>query len=442
MADADSERLHALDAVRAFALLAGVAFHSLIPWIAGFPDNNGGIPEEPNSAAAAILYFLHMFRMPVFFLIAGYFGHLLLERRGTKAFVIDRAKRIALPLALGCVVFPLATVFAFGLASLIWGTSISELMALWQKTTQQQQQHAGGKTSLQFGHLWFLYYLIMFYAVALAGRAVMTPRIKDGIDNGLRFLMRTGLAVPILGLPIAGFYVFLWHDWPSWTGLPTPHSVAPHLPTFLTFVVFFGIGWLMRRQNDLLLQLRERWVPYSVAAIASATVAYLIAGPIPQWSAYLSGARLHMYAVAYLLGVWCAVFAALGLAQRFLCNPSPARRYFADASYWIYLAHLTVIVFILQLLHPLNWHWSVKYVMTLGFSIPVLLLSYRLLVRHTFIGAVLNGRRYPREVGSPSDAATMPVSQGNAGPRTDNRVDWRPASPALGRATTGRKPFH
>lgn len=280
---------------------------------------------------------------------------------------------------------------------MIRGTSISELIALWQTARQHQQHEAGGATGFQFGHLWFLYYLIMFYLVALATRAVIPPTFKAGIDKGLRFLMRSGLAVPVLGLPIAASYLFLWRDWPSWMGLPTPKSVVPHLPTFLTFAVFFGIGWLLRRQSDLMVQLRERWLPYSVLAIAFAVVAYLLAGPLPQWSPYLSGTRLHSYAPAYMLAVWCSIFAILGLAQRFLPHPSPGRRYVADASYWIYLAHLTVIVFFLELLHPLGWHWTVKYVITLAVSIPVLLLSYELLVRHTFIGATLNGRRYPRK---------------------------------------------
>ena len=31
------------------------------------PNDNGGIREAPSSVAAAIYFFLHMFRMPVFF---------------------------------------------------------------------------------------------------------------------------------------------------------------------------------------------------------------------------------------------------------------------------------------------------------------------------------------------------------------------------------------
>jgi len=41
-----------------------------------------------------------MFRMSAFFLIAGFFARLVVERRGVKTFVKDRGKRVAVPLFL------------------------------------------------------------------------------------------------------------------------------------------------------------------------------------------------------------------------------------------------------------------------------------------------------------------------------------------------------
>ncbi|HEV7632768.1 MAG TPA: acyltransferase family protein, partial [Steroidobacteraceae bacterium] len=77
-----ADRLHALDALRAFALLAGIALHATMPFLQGVP---GWVTTEaPSETLAAVWYIIHMFRMPVFFLIAGFFGRMLLERRGTK----------------------------------------------------------------------------------------------------------------------------------------------------------------------------------------------------------------------------------------------------------------------------------------------------------------------------------------------------------------------
>ena len=93
-----NDRLHALDAVRAFALLGGIALHAATPYVAGVPWVT---TEQPSDTLAVFWYTIHMFRMPLFFLIAGFFGRMVLERRGTGAFVRDRSKRILLPLVFG-----------------------------------------------------------------------------------------------------------------------------------------------------------------------------------------------------------------------------------------------------------------------------------------------------------------------------------------------------
>ena len=92
------------------------------------------------------------------------------------------------------------------------------------------------------------------------------------------------------------------------------------------------------------------------------------------------------------LAIWCWVFAITGLALRFLSDESPARRYLADSSYWIYLAHLPIVAAFQVLVGHLPWHWSVKFPLILAGSFAVLFASYHLLVRFTFIGAILNGR--------------------------------------------------
>ena len=64
-------------------------------------------------------------------------------------------------------------------------------------------------------------------------------------------------------------------------------------------------------------------------------------------------------------------------------------------------------------------HWSVKYPFILVASFAVLFLSYHYLVRPTFIGKLLNGRRYPRKPGAvPGELA---VTRAQA-PRDDQAV--------------------
>src|SRR5687768_870053 len=94
-----SERLHALDFVRASALLLGIVFHAALPFMADY-ELWLVLDQERSRPITWLAFSLHMFRMTTFFLLAGYFGRLLLVRRGPGGFVKDRAKRILTPLVI------------------------------------------------------------------------------------------------------------------------------------------------------------------------------------------------------------------------------------------------------------------------------------------------------------------------------------------------------
>ncbi len=98
MTTATPERLHALDALRAGALLLGVVLHAAIAWMPG--ARYWWIVGDPDTSTALGLVFfvIHLFRMTLFFLLAGFFARAMLERRGLRGFVVDRARRVVLPL--------------------------------------------------------------------------------------------------------------------------------------------------------------------------------------------------------------------------------------------------------------------------------------------------------------------------------------------------------
>ena len=113
------------------------------------------------------------------------------------------------------------------------------------------------------------------------------------------------------------------------------------------------------------------------------------------------GLTKTLYAMVFGVAVWGWVFGLTGAALRFLSNYSATRRYIADVSYWIYLAHLPVVAAFQVWVGHWPLHWSVKYPLILVASFAVLFLSYHYFVRPTFIGKLLNGRKYPRKPNPP-----------------------------------------
>ncbi len=391
-----NERLHAIDAVRAFALLLGVALHAGFSFIPGLPLGLWAVRDSsPSVAVAALVFVSHIFRMSLFFFVAGFFARLLFKRDGAPGFWSNRAKRILLPLVAGwIVVFPVITiVWMWGLKGSFGLPPVSEVTA--------------GLPSGRFPlvHLWFLYYLLVLYALVLLCRGLIVrldrPRNFCGAADAIvRGAIRSGTAPALLAIPVS-LALYVRGDWFIWFGIPTPDvSLVPELTSIVAFGTALVFGWLMHRQRHLFDSWRDQWPVQLLAAIGATTICLWIAGFEPSLVPEPAGVRKLGFAVCYGLAIWTWTFAIIGLALRFLSENNPRVRYVADASYWIYIVHLPVVAAFQVLVGDLQWHWSLKLPMILAGSLSVLFLSYHLVVRPTVIGQVLNGRKYPRRVPS------------------------------------------
>ena len=83
------ERLHALDAVRAAALLLGIVLHATMSFFLPIPTAD----VSQSATLTVAFYAIHIFRMSAFYLIAGFFARMVVERRGVAQFVRDRSRR-------------------------------------------------------------------------------------------------------------------------------------------------------------------------------------------------------------------------------------------------------------------------------------------------------------------------------------------------------------
>jgi hypothetical protein len=69
-------------------------------------------------------------------------------------------------------------------------------------------------------------------------------------------------------------------------------------------------------------------------------------------------------------------------------------RYIADSSYWLYIIHLPIQFQIQLWLAPIEMHWLLKYSVYMAITFAVMIPTYHYLVRSTWLGVLLNGRRY------------------------------------------------
>jgi glucans biosynthesis protein C len=148
----------------------------------------------------------------------------------------------------------------------------------------------------------------------------------------------------------------------------------------------FCFGWLLHRQVELLRMLERDWALNLILAIGLITVSLALVGVTPPLTPIADEADRLAGAACYAVATWTATFAVIGLALRFLSGFSPARRYIADASYWLYLIHLPIVMALQVAVSRLDWPWPAKFAAILAVAFPLMFASYELVVRHSFIG--------------------------------------------------------
>ena len=382
--------LHALDAVRSLALILGVVFHASLSFLPG-PVLWVAVDSDRSTALALLFFVLHMFRMTVFFVMAGFFGRLLLERRGTRGFVRDRLKRIALPLVISWPLLLAAIVAVTWWAPSLKGDAVS--------TTPPLPTEPG---AFSLAHLWFLYLLLWLYAAAMLLRAVLDAVDPQGhseraIDRVLRATLHNPLVAVALAAPLWAVFAF-GPPWSQWVGVPAPDtSLIPNPAAITAYGIAFALGWWLQRQPELMHHWERRWPLHLALAVACTLAALGLAGPASSFALASAPSTIRTaIAACYAVAMWSWSFALIGLALRYLSGYSAWRRYLADASYWLYLIHLPLVMALQVAVTRLPGPWWIKFPLILSIAFPLMLSSYQLMVRGTWLGALLNGHRLPR----------------------------------------------
>lgn len=365
------QRYHSLDSLRAAMMFLGIWMHGvqcytcLKVYLWPFKDT------ARSQLFDFTVNWVHMFRMPVFYAMAGFFFALLATRRGFAAALTNRGQRILLPFLLGWAV--LAPILV---ATITYLRDRSWPAALAAATTGATYWKAGPL------HLWFLEYLLLFYPVILGADWLVRRVLGAGGLHVVTSLFRRVLRSRGRALFMALVTVGPQARMGGW--LTTPTAFEPDPRIFITYLLFFGFGWVLYFERDLLEEIKSGgWAAMLLGGAVTVLGYMVLIGVVPE--------RIWLFAGP--LTTWLLVFGFMSLFLRYLDRPIGWIRYLADSSYWLYLLHVPLLIWIQVLLAPLPLPALFKGLLALAISVPLLLLSYQFGVRHTWVGVLLNGRR-------------------------------------------------
>jgi len=371
------ERIYSLDALRATMMLLGIVLHAGITYGTGnyqdfWPIKNG----QTSIAFDIIIAIIHHFRMPVFFVTAGYFSALLFYRKGPRAMLLNRVKRILLPFLAGvCIVYPMSY-FSFSFSKAAMDGNLTPFASAWKSIT------SGAFLPFNVLHLWFLYFLIFY---SFAGWMIAIAFQKDSVFTNsskrvFTFILHNGW-LRIIGVSILIFLCLFWIGAPY---LVTNNSWKIDPPIFVTYFLFFQIGWIIFKTDSL-----NKLSKQPVLQLSAATVLFFVLIFIP-WPETKTTLVVREAISAFLCTLY--VFGFLALFLKYLDRFSPRLNYIMEASYWVYIIHLPIVAFVPGLLSKWETNLFIKFTACVLATVIISFLTYQYLVRNTVVGKFLNGK--------------------------------------------------
>jgi peptidoglycan/LPS O-acetylase OafA/YrhL len=276
------------------------------------------------------VWIIRAFVMPTFFWLSGYFARVTLEMHGVRGYVRQRLTRVAVPLVIALVPVSLAVDALWD-----WGRAV-ELRGV---VADNVPKLTASELPVQLGHLWFLYYLVWFSAAALVARLVR-----------VRVPAAAAIAIAAIGIP-AGVLVGM-----RVVHTDTPLGFVPDPAILVHMGAYFAWGWLAHARPGELARY-ARWLGGALAIAALALGIVLVT----LYRGLTEVAAPPVYASA-ASGVFSAamIVIVLGACMRFVTRTTPAMRAAADASYWVYIVHLPVVVLLQIVAAPLPLPWFAK----------------------------------------------------------------------------------
>ncbi len=349
-------RWHGLDLLRAFAMLLGLVIHACLPFTN--PEVNDWVPVAAYDVPEAhwltwlTTMWIHVWRMPAFMLLGGFFAELMIRKRGPGVFLRDRLLRVFG----GMVVFSL---FFSLVMNLDWGV---------------------------LDYLWFLWILFLFSLIAALTHWLRLTGIFHRFDR--LFAHPARLIWLILPITLVNYIGRI-------EGLISiiPHRIWDEPFTALaTYAVFFLLGQGLFHHQALLNRFQDRdlRIPLLIAGLLLLGLAggNWVARPLDAISP--DGTKLMMsFLTACLSLTW--TFCMIGFALYALRDRSPIIDWIVLLSYPVYVLHFYPIVILTGLLISLGTPQGLAIVGGVALCFALCATVYLVFLRWTPVDWILSG---------------------------------------------------
>lgn len=306
-----------MDSMRSVLMMLGVVLHSCNvysseqSWII-FSDRTTVFADYLNTA-------IHVFRMPSFFAVSGFFFAYTIGKYSPTKFIRVRLARIVVPLVVTAV-------------------TLNSLQALILNITGYRSYSIREYfcQGAWISHLWFLINLIVYFILSYA-MVFLFKNLLTLVLNGARKLFSS---LPILGLlalaPLSHLAILAAGKagFPLYANLFHVFSVS----SIISYLPYFAFGCILGAEVDLLKRFVETPIFFTIGVISFAALL--------AWRGNFDNSlvmtTLHEY-IHYLI-VWLSILLCFSMFFKFFNRSTPLWLFLSDASYTVYLFHHVIVV--------------------------------------------------------------------------------------------------
>ena len=342
-----NKREYYIDNLRWMILLILIPYHAAQAWNTWGEANY--IFFEGNKLISSIIVFFSPYFMPLLFVIAGISTRYALRKRTTREYLIDRAKRLVIPLLFGTIVLmPVMTYLADKYNYSYSGGFVEHYGIFFTKFTDL----IGADGGFSFGQFWFLLYLMIISIVGVGAIKLLKKyNLEDKKDISFWIVLILGAPLPLLSelLSIGG-------------------------KSFVEFTYLFLIGYYVFFNETIINKLQKNCILlFGIGLISSVMNVYLFI--------WLEDFALLNTIMKYV-AKWFMILALFGLGKRYLNFNGKISNYMNKMSFLFYVYHfIWVVVFQYVLYETIGKNTLVLFMSTVVLSYIVTFICCEISIR-------------------------------------------------------------
>jgi glucans biosynthesis protein C len=314
------------------------------------------------------LAFTSFLRMPVLFFISGCGTWFVLKRRRVRQFLSERSQRLLVPFAVSLILLvPVQNYIKHRFWAEASGNAQPTFVEVYTRLFPTIHQ--------EWGHLWFLAYLILYSALAAPlFRFLLSSRGRAWLDGSLSILDRRG-GVFLFALPLIFVEWSLRWKWPGHINLVDDWA------EFTLFFILFLLGFMLVGSLRFWAAV-DRTRPMAIGiTIALCVMLPVVRFRFNQFPSHFTDLNYTLIQIAMGLLGWSSLLVVLGLAKRYLAFENGILRYSREASYPFFLLHHPVVVVVGFWVVGLQWHPGLQFLVIAGSSLVITLALYEIVLR-------------------------------------------------------------